>query len=113
MTCKRQNLLQEIRGSSLDSRATPCYSTSYNADNQFTQSGVSYDGNGTPTGYIADINGQLTGFNDAYSTQAGYRDDGLRAWKQSTDNLYGSSSRTYFLYDGTRVVYTACIEAAE
>ncbi|GIV15904.1 MAG: hypothetical protein KatS3mg022_1339 [Armatimonadota bacterium] len=77
-------------------------SFSHNANNQITNSGFGYD-----------VNGNATLFNNvAYGydyenrvLQAGfmlvaYRPDGKRAWKQPGD----PSTRTYFIYDGERVI---------
>jgi len=95
-----------------------------NANNQVTgvattQSGVTtnvgytYDGegnrssvtaNGTTTNYVYDSQQRLTSVTQttggATSTilTCGYRADGLRAWKQN------AQGRTYFLYDGARLV---------
>ena len=70
----------------------------YNTKNQQTGTGFTYDGNGNPTTYNGitltfDPEDHLTSYGNALT--AGYRGDGLRAWKQS------STGRTYFLYDGT------------
>src|SRR5581483_10622411 len=71
----------------------------FNNDNQ--NNAFAYDGNGNPTTY----NGQTLAYDaenrlTAYGTvlTAGYRGDGLRAWKQT------STGRTYFFYDGNRPV---------
>src|ERR1044072_3228862 len=73
-------------------------SKSYNANNQQTGTGYSYDDNGNPTTYSSttltfDPENRLTSYGSALT--AGYRGDGLRAWKQS------AAGRTYFLYDGS------------
>ncbi len=73
----------------------------YNADNQLLSGGGSiYDGNGNALGYTYDANNRIVGFGGRAS--AGYRDDGLRAWKQATYSGYPSI--TYYLYDGAHVV---------
>jgi RHS repeat-associated protein len=69
-----------------------------NADNQLTGNGFAFDGNGNPTTYQGvnltyDDEDRLTGV--AGILTAGYREDGLRAWKQNNQGV-----RTYFLYDG-------------
>jgi RHS repeat-associated protein len=73
----------------------------YNSNNQQTGSGFSYDGNGNPTAYNGvsltfDPENHLTALGTTLT--AGYRGDGLRAWKQV------SSGTTYFLYDGTNPI---------
>ena len=77
----------------------------YNDDNQLV--GPTYDGQGNPTLYnwggtntafAWDAEDRLTSLGTAFT--AGYRPDGLRAWKQTT-NL---ASRHYFLYDGGHIV---------
>ena len=71
----------------------------YDANNQQTTTGyVYYDSNGTPTIYKGttlsfDAENRLTAH--GASLTAGYRGDGLRAWKET------AGGRTYFLYDGT------------
>ena len=70
---------------------------SYNSNNQQTGTGYAYDGNGNPTTYggttlTFDPENRMTSYGSALS--AGYRGDGLRAWKQN------GSGTTYFLYDG-------------
>ncbi len=73
----------------------------YNIDNQRTSSSsYIYDGNGNPTTYAGstlayDRENRLT---SAPSFTAGYRADGLRAYKGSGTN------RRYYLYDGGNVV---------
>ena len=72
----------------------------YNADNQLTNSGFVYDGNGSPTTYNAkaltfDPEQRLTGFSTAQTN--GFDGDGLRTWKQTG----AATTRTYFLYDGS------------
>jgi RHS repeat-associated protein len=77
-------------------------SRTFNIKNQLTGgSGLGafvYDGNGNPTTY----NGVAVTYSPhnkpiQFGTMlsAGYRGDGLRAWKQN-----GAGTRTYFLYDG-------------
>ena len=70
----------------------------YNEDNQL--SSATYDGDGNPTVYgtanpTFDVENRLTG--NAYFT-ARYRDDGLRAWKQTAGGKF------YYLYNGTAVI---------
>ena len=69
--------------------------------------GPTYDGQGNPTLYnwggtnttfAWDAEDRLTQFGTAFT--AGYRPDGLRAWKQTTN----AASRHYFLYDGGHIV---------
>ncbi len=74
----------------------------FNADNQNTAAGYVYDGNGNPTTYKGtafsyDAENRVTAIGSLLT--AGYRADGLRAWKQN-----GSGVRTYFLYDGATPV---------
>ena len=69
----------------------------FNADNQFTDTGFAYDGEGNPTTYNGtaltfDPEDHMTSFGSALT--AGYRADGLRAWKQTANGT------TYFIYDG-------------
>jgi RHS repeat-associated protein len=72
----------------------------YDSDNRRTASGLAYDGNGNPTTYgpsmTFDPANRLTSFGSSFSYA--YRPDNLRAWKQV------GSSRTYFLYDGSRPI---------
>ena len=73
----------------------------YNADNQTTNTGYAYDGNGNPTAYNTkalnfDPENRLTAYSTAQTD--GYDGNGLRTWKQTT------SVRAYFLYDGTQPV---------
>ncbi len=76
-------------------------SRTYNIDNQRTSSSsYVYDGNGNPTTYAGstlayDRENRLT---SAPSLTAGYRADGLRAYKGS------GTDRRYYLYDGGNVV---------
>ena len=74
----------------------------YNSNNQRTGSGTfAYDGNGNPTTYTGGIFGTATCTYDrenrltaiGSSWTAGYRADGLRAWKQV------GSTKVYYLYD--------------
>lgn len=70
---------------------------SFNSNNQRSATGFTFDGNGNPTTYAStsmtyDVENRLTGIGSSWT--AGYRADGLRAWK---DN---GTTRTYFLYDG-------------
>ncbi len=75
----------------------------YNADNQLTGPATYvYDGNGNPTTFGGtslsfDVENQMTGYGTALT--AGYRGDGLRAWKQP-----GGGDKTYFLSDGISVL---------
>ncbi len=76
----------------------------YNADNQLTNSGFVYNGNGSPTTYSAkaltfDPEQRLSSYNGTAQTN-GYDGDGLRVWQQA-----GSGTRTYFLYDGDQPVF--------
>ena len=69
---------------------------SYNANNQQTGNGFVYDNNGNPTTYggtalTFDAEDRLTSYGSVLT--AGYRGDGLRAWKQTANGT------TYFLYD--------------
>jgi RHS repeat-associated protein len=73
----------------------------YNSNNLQTATGMAYDGNGNPTTYSGatltfDAENRLMSHGTALT--AGYRGDGLRAWKQT------AGGRTYFLYDGTSPV---------
>jgi hypothetical protein len=73
---------------------------SYNASNQDTAH--THDGNGNPTTYFStaltyDPENRLTAVGTVFT--AGYRGDGLRAWKQGS-----TGGKTYYLYDGTRPV---------
>lgn len=70
----------------------------YNANNQQTGASYAHDNNGNPTTYGGaslsfDPENRLTSYGTAMT--AGYRGDGLRAWKES------AQGRTYYLYDGT------------
>ncbi|MCA1568615.1 MAG: RHS repeat-associated core domain-containing protein [Acidobacteria bacterium] len=74
----------------------------YNSNNQQTGAGFTHDANGNPTTYKGttlsfDVENRLTAHGGA-SLTAGYRGDGLRAWKETL------AGRTYFLYDGTTPV---------
>jgi RHS repeat-associated protein len=74
----------------------------YNANNQQTGASFTHDGNGNPTAYNGaglsfDPENRLTAYGAALT--AGYRGDGLRAWKQGA-----AGGRTYFLYDGSLAV---------
>ena len=74
----------------------------FNSDNQVTNTGYGYDGNGSPTTYKSsaltfDPERRMTGYNGSTQTD-GYDGDGLRTWKQNT------AGKTYFLYDGTQPV---------
>ena len=83
----------------------------YNFDNQFS-SGATYDGQGNPTTYnwsgtntplVWTAEDRLAQFGTSPNTNeftAGYRPDGLRAWKQVGT---ASTARTYFLYDSGHV----------
>ncbi|HEV2473913.1 MAG TPA: RHS repeat-associated core domain-containing protein, partial [Chthonomonadales bacterium] len=67
----------------------------FNADNQNTAD--TFDGNGNPTTYNGttltfDPENRMTAYGTAMT--AGYRADGLRAWKSN------STTTTYFIYDG-------------
>jgi len=74
----------------------------FNSDNQQTGTGFAYDGNGNPTTYKStalgfDVANRMTSLGSSWT--AGYRADGLRAWKQN------ASGKTYYLYDGGEPVY--------
>ena len=76
--------------------------STFNADNQVTNTGYAYDGNGSPTTYKSntltfDPEQRMTGYGGTTQTDS-YDGDGLRTWKQTT------SGKTYFLYDGTQPV---------
>ncbi|HEX6716318.1 MAG TPA: Ig-like domain-containing protein [Pyrinomonadaceae bacterium] len=69
----------------------------YNANNQQVGTGYIHDNNGNPTTYggvtlTFDPENRLTSYGSVLT--AGYRGDGLRAWKQN------ATARIYFLYDG-------------
>ena len=71
--------------------------TTFNSNNQDNTNGHSYDGNGNPIVYkynalTFDSENRMTAFGSVLT--AGYRGDGLRAWKQT------SAGKTYYLYDG-------------
>lgn len=74
---------------------------SFNSNNQLTNSGYSYDGNGNPTTYDGtsltfDPENRLTAVGSVMS--ATYNGDGLRTTK--TDG----SGTTFYIYDGTKPV---------
>lgn len=78
----------------------------YNVNNQRTGSAFAYDANGNPTKYnnktlVFDVVNNLISMTNSGATApaltAGYRPDGLRAWKQGN----GASTRRYFLYSGS------------
>ena len=74
-------------------------SHTFNSANQNTANG--FDGNGNPTTYNGntlafDAENRMTAFGSVMA--AGYRGDGLRAWKQN------SAGTTYYLYDGDKLV---------
>jgi len=78
------------------------FSFGYNANNQITNSGFGYDVNGNATlfnnvGHVYDYENRVL---QAGFIQADYRPDGKRAWKQPGDR----STRTYYVYDGERVI---------
>ena len=77
-----------------------------------------FDANGNPTTYkgvtcLYDPENRLTDYYNASvstdpSLHAVYRSDGLLAWKDTKEHYNGSSSvRTYFIYDGEKVVAEA------
>jgi RHS repeat-associated protein len=71
--------------------------STFNSDNQLTNTGFSYDGNGNPTTYNSmsltfDPENRLTAYGSVMS--AGYNGDGLRSWKQN------SGGTTYYVYGG-------------
>ncbi|MFN8220707.1 MAG: hypothetical protein U0S12_11340 [Fimbriimonadales bacterium] len=79
----------------------------YNVDNQRSNTGYAYDGNGNPTTYSGssatyDQENRLTSLSSAYYSY-GYRADGLRAWQQAT-NIFGPPTKRYYLYDGGQAV---------
>jgi RHS repeat-associated protein len=74
----------------------------YNANNQITGTGFSYDNAGNPTTYSGigitwGPEGEPTLFGTSLMS-AGYRSDGLRAWKTLSTS---TGSKNYFVYDGT------------
>jgi RHS repeat-associated protein len=77
----------------------------FNNDNQIgTSPNFHFDGNGSPTTYNGtscayDLEARLTSYGSAWT--AGYRSDGLRAWKDA------SGTKTYFYYDGDQPVLEA------
>ena len=83
----------------------------YNSNNQLIDSSYAYDGNGNPTLYHGnhltfDTANHLTQFADANNNilmTAGYRADGLRAWKETYDRNH-NPHRRYFLYDGEQLL---------
>jgi len=82
--------------------STRGFSFGYNANNQITNSGFGYDVNGNATlfnnvGHAYDYENRVL---QAGLIQADYRPDGKRAWKQPGDR----STRTYYVYDGERVI---------
>ena len=102
-----------IRASDASDNLTTLRGTifAYNFDNQFS-SGATYDGQGNPTTYnwggtatplVWTAEDRLAQFGTSPNTNeftAGYRPDGLRAWKQVGT---ASTARTYFLYDSGHV----------
>ena len=89
------------------------------ADNQ--PGGNTYDGNGSPTtynglAYTYDAERRLTAIPGKASFSAGYRADGLRAWKSAqqtaplgqshaaTQTIRYTPPVTYFLYDGSSII---------
>ena len=74
-------------------------SKTYNSSNQNTA--WTFDGNGNPTTYAShtltfDAENRMTAYGSVMT--AGYRADGLRAWKTN------SGGTTYYLYDGDKMV---------
>ena len=74
----------------------------FNNVNQCTSNGTAYDGEGNPASWSGnaltyDANNKIVSIGNTLT--AGYRSDGLRAWKQS------SSGITYFIYDGSTPLY--------
>jgi RHS repeat-associated protein len=74
-------------------------SQSFNSDNQPTSS--VYDGDGNPLSRAGqslafDVENRMIGYGALLT--AGYRGDGLRAWKQT------SAGKTYFVYDGIKPI---------
>jgi len=76
---------------------------SHNANSQVTNSGFGYDVNGNATlfNYVAHNYDYENRVLQAGSILADYRPDGKRAWKQPG----ALSTRTYYLYDGERVIF--------
>jgi YD repeat-containing protein len=80
----------------------------HNANNQVTGAGFRYDGNGNATLFRTlalgfDVENRIVQLPDLYRRgnnviAAGYRPDGMQAWRQDADG------RVYFLYDGGRLV---------
>jgi RHS repeat-associated protein len=67
----------------------------YNADNQRSNTGFSYDGNGNPTTYsgnsaVFDVENRMTSYGSSFT--AGYDSFDIRAWSKS------GSTTTYYLY---------------
>jgi len=74
-------------------------SRTFNADDQFTS--LTYDGNGNPSATLGSLPIVYDQENRAIqigTVTAGYRSDGLRAWKQVGTKL------VYFVYDGTKPI---------
>ena len=80
----------------------------HNANNQVTDAGFRYDGNGNATLFRTlalgfDVENRIVQLPDLYRRgnnviAAGYRPDGMQAWRQD------AGGRVYFLYDGGRLV---------
>jgi hypothetical protein len=75
----------------------------YNANNQIARTGFAYDENGNPTlfdsvNYSYDYENRVV---QVGTMGMAYRPDGKRAWKQPG----GLATRTYYLYDGERVIF--------
>ena len=95
-------LMGPLRRAKLDSPAVSTFkggSKTYNSSNQNTA--WSFDGNGNPTTYAShtltfDAENRMTAYGSIMT--AGYRADGLRAWKTT------SAGTTYYLYDGENPV---------
>jgi RHS repeat-associated protein len=67
----------------------------YNADNQRSNTGFTYDGNGNPTTYSSsaaafDVENRMTSYGSSFT--AGYNSFDIRAWSKS------GSTTTYYLY---------------
>jgi RHS repeat-associated protein len=85
---KRQGLSQRAIA-----RETP--GKTYNSDNQRSNTGFSYDGNGNPTTYstnaaVFDVENRMSSYGSSFT--AGYDSLDIRAWSKS------GSTTTYYLY---------------
>lgn len=78
----------------------------FNQENQITNTGYGYDGDGNPSLYQAhtlsfDPENRMTAYDNLLT--AAYTGEGLRAWKQNSSGV-----RTYFLYDGMAGTTPVC-----